>query len=243
MSEKLNALIGIVTKDRYACLDVLLHSLRHDHNPIVIVDASGNPDLSCTEGYPRFYDTPMDKKAVVYNKNMLMRLFLNSRHEYLFIIEDDVKILDHEIFDLYVNASRKHGIHHMNFCGYPLPDRVRYDFNDDVQISENLMGVLSFYDRECLEKVGLMNEQLNHNCWEHIEHTARINRYYRFNPEFYHFPDVSNSWEYVRLQKTAPAIVKNEQYDRYIDEGRNIMIRSMGWQGMPMVSIRKLTIG
>jgi hypothetical protein len=241
MSE--NILIGIVTKDRYDCLDALLYSLRFNNYPTVIIDVSEHLELSHTEDYNRFYNTPLNRRAVVYNKNMIMRLFLNSGHDYLFIIEDDVKILDNDVFQYYVEASVKHNIHHMNFCGYPLPDRIRYDYNDDIQISENLMGVFSFYTKECIQNVGLMNERLCHNCWEHIEHTARINKYYKYNPEFYHFPDISNSWEYLRLQKTAPAIVKDEQYDRWMEEGKRIMVQSLGWQCMPIVSIKKLTIG
>ena len=64
-------MVGIVTKDRYDCLKVLLKSLREHVSSSIVVDASDNCKLDNLQQFPihcAFYN--VIKKQVVYNKNL-----------------------------------------------------------------------------------------------------------------------------------------------------------------------------
>ena len=175
MSEK-TYVIGIISKDRYDGLSTLLYSLRESTGFKVVIDVSDQlksnfNNREFVDGV--FYNIPDGKTAVVYNKNFIINLFLKSTNaDYLFLIEDDVKILDCDVFKEYINASEKYNIPHMNFNKLTseennqiiaLNKQVVYDYNKDIVVTERVHGAFQFYSRECLERVGVMNENLCNN--------------------------------------------------------------------------------
>lgn len=234
-------LVGIVTRHRYQGLDVLLNSLGPNFHPVVVVDLS-DPDkfMSCKDKCTILFKN-FPNKTVVYGKNALIRFFLNNTTEdYLFIIEDDIKVLDNDVFNRYIDVSNKYSIPHMNF-NRPVEEagEVVYNFNKDVKVSERVHGCFQFFTRRCLEKVGLMNTNLCHNCWEHIEHTARIHRAFRYQPNFWHFPDLIDSNEYLKHQR-IPSIINTPK--SIYDTDKIKMFNSLGWKSLPAVDIKRLKI-
>lgn len=237
-------LIGIVTKDRYEGLDVLIKSLKPlSHINILVIDASDifrNPKY-ITDDYPNvqvFRNDIRGYQQVVHNKNIIIHNFLRNNFKHLFILEDDIKILDCDVFEKYIEVSTKYNLPHMNFLGNPYLQENLYHINEDIQVSEKLQGVFSFYTRECIERVGLMNWELCHNCWEHVEYTARIHKEFNFNPVFNHYPDISNSWEYIKMQGLPSSIGSNN----YIQEDKIKMLNSLQWKHLPEVSIKRLDL-
>ena len=249
MSES-NYMIGIVTKDRYPSLKILLHSVRFKLDKVKVIDASdGDKIISIREQFPQvseyFYNVPDQRKPVVHNKNLLIDRFLRYTNcDYLFLIEDDIKVFFFFLFERYIEISNKYNIPHMNFCGRTdiNQQEVIYQINDDVQISEKLQGVFSFYTRSAIEQVGYMNPQLCHNCWEHIEYTARIHKQFNYTPQFYHFPDLNNSWEYIKMQNLPSVINNDKQHNQYVKKDKNIFLKSMGWNSLPYVDIKRFDV-
>ena len=234
----MNYFIGIVTKDRYEGLDVLLKSLRQPTSvPILIIDVSTcfRKASVITDVYPNvtvYQNTIEDYKTVVHNKNIILHNFLKTSYDYLFLIEDDVKVLDVDVFEKYIETSEKYNIPHMNF-GNP-SDKMSYTV-DDLQINEKLQGVFGFYTKQCIKTVGLMNPLLCHNCWEHVEYTARIHQVYNYSPVFFHFPDIIDSCEYLKLQKLKSTINSNE----YVDTDKRLMCSLLNWKNFPEISIKR----
>jgi len=201
----LKKLICIITKDRYTALDILLKSLRNTEN-IIIIDASENPIKNTS--YQRFYNIP--NQSIMSNKNMALQIFLKSNVDYLFIIEDDLKILDLDVFDEYIEKSIKYHIPHMNFNLYD-KNSLTYDLNEDIAVSEHCNGCFQFFTKECIQKAGLMDTDFKYNCVEHIEHTLRIQKMCGYIPWAWHFPDLKHSSDFIRCQNIKSSRNNNKQ--------------------------------
>jgi len=236
-------MVGVVTKDRYDTLSVLLKSLREHLSSCIVVDASDNLGLDTLRKFNfhcGFYNVL--NKPVVFNKNLLMRFFLeNSDRDYLFIVEDDIKILDPDVFYEYIRVSKKHGIPHLVFSEKGDKD-CTYKLNEDVDVHEHAQGAFNFYTRECLERTGMMDERFCHNCWEHLEHTARIHREFGYRPAFWHFPDVAASFELLKYQRMQQNNNLGKTNDEWLKKDRLLFMQLMGWDDFPPLSKKMLAI-
>ena len=238
-----NFIIGVITKNRYNSLTVLLKSLKSYINNTIIVDVSDNINYNILQQYNYLkLFIPKNNTAVVFNKNRLIEYFLNQTNKpYLFLIEDDIKILDIDVFNLYIKILEKYNLPYLNFGGKN-DDRMKYNINDDITVHENLQGNFTLYSRECLNSVGIMNEQLCHNCWEHVEHIARIHMKYNYDPVFWHFPDIKNSYEYIKEQEIESIINKDNNHSDWIQKDKSILLRLLGWSNLPNISSKRLNI-
>lgn len=234
----MNYMIGIVTHNRYDALNVLLKSLRNIKVPILVIDSSLNPQS--TTNNIVYHNDLKGYQSVVHNKNIIIHNFLKNHYDYLFIIEDDIKILDIDVFDQYIEISKKYNIPHMNFGGR-IDNQIVYDLNNDITIYENLQGCFSFYSKTALQKVGLMSPKLDKNCWEHIEHTIKIHQIYNYNPIFYHFPDIKNSWHYILMQD-IPSIINSPEQQNIVQKYKKIMLNNLRWKSLPDVSIKRFDL-
>jgi hypothetical protein len=200
--------IGIVTCDRPEFCKNLLDSLPQLDN--VFVENTGNNLFVHKDVEIHKFQT---KTPVVFGKNALFRRILaETDAEYIFILEDDIVISDKTVFDKYIETSEKTGIQHMNFGfsqkenldenGNPLYKKiVDYPNGAKIVLTHNILGAFSMYTRECLEKVGIMNELYNENSFEHVEFTHRI-ALAGFAGYFWNFEDVYGSWDMISNQGT-----------------------------------------
>jgi len=90
--------------------------------------------------------------------------------------------------------------------------------------------MFSFFTREVLERVGLIDEQF-YNAWEHVDHTYRIIKA-GFHPPFWWFADLANSH---KLLTEAPGAIdnssianKSEQWAKNVYGGREIYLKKHG---------------
>jgi len=229
-------MIGIITKDRYHGLEVLLNSLNPINESIVIMDASIHPRISNIE-YTRFFNIhPSNTTQVVFNKNALIRIFLRSTEEHLFLIEDDIKILDNDVFEEYILKGKQYNLCHMNF-NKPRTNELIYSMNSDITVYEHCEGGFQYFNRKCLEITGLMDESFCNNMWEHVEHTIRIHRDNGYIPWVWHFPDLSYSSEMIRYQNIESSIKKDSVL---VDKEMNRMWNKFG--GFQPIDIQRLKI-
>jgi len=203
MREKIG--MGIVTYNRPHLLEKLYETIGDSVGGIVIVN-DGTPisnKLLCDE----WIDNPTNI-GVGRSKNKCLRYLLSQGYDYIFIAEDDVYIKDPEVFEKYIEASKKTGIQHFNFSqhgvmnkegftnsGSPNPRKV-IDYGDiRVPLFPHCVGAFSFYTRKCLEQVGLIDEAF-FNAAEHVDHTYKIIKE-GMHPPFWFFADIENSNEYI----------------------------------------------
>jgi len=188
-------------------------------------------------------------------KNRALKHLVDRGCDYIFLLEDDMLILDKTVFDEYIAASEVSGIQHFNYGpGSPFnrkqviqnfdlhnrhlldqhsaPNpRLVVDYGDvKVALYEHTVAMFSFFTKEVLEKVGYIDEEY-YNAWEHVDHTYRIIKA-GYHPPFWWFADIANSERYLT---EAPGAIdnssianKSDQWQKNVYEGREIYLRKHG---------------
>lgn len=192
--------VGITTCNRPDMLEVLLESLNSckiDH--VVIINDGDDPVDSVNPEYVVINNET--NLGVGKCKNILLdHLTTECDVEHIFLIEDDMVVLDPDVFSVYINTSKSTNIPHLNFClhgednkkdGEANPKLI-IDYGDVcVSLYHNIYGALSYYHADVIQEIGLMDEQYN-NAMEHVDHTMQIIKA-GLHPPFRWFVDVTDS--------------------------------------------------
>jgi GT2 family glycosyltransferase len=213
---------------------------------VVINDGGDIPDWDLPYGK---WINKKTNAGVAKAKNDALKLLLEGQCDYLFLIEDDMVVIDPSVFEQYIEACCVSGIQHFNYgpgspfnrkqkiSGFDLHNRHLLDQSSEpnpklivdyktckVALYEHTVGMFSFFTKNVLEKVGLIPE-IYPNCWEHVDHTYEIIKA-GYHPPFWWFADLAHS---DKLLQTAPdaiensAIAKDKQdWNRRVMEGREI---------------------
>ena len=219
--------LGIITCNRPDYLRKLLISLvlcQSQLESLVIVN-DGKPitdfDLSFGEWIENKTNIGVGK-----SKNKALKFLVEKECDYIFLIEDDMLILDQSIFKQYIDASKVSGIQHFNFGpGSPFnrkqkiqnfdlhnrhlldeesePNpRVIIDYKDtQIALYQHCTGTFSFFTKEVLQRVGYIDENYT-NAWEHVDHTYNIIKA-GYHPPFWWFADLANSHKLITPQENA----------------------------------------
>ena len=94
-----------------------------------------------------------------------------------------------------------HNRHELNEESDPNPKLIVDYKTSKIALYEHITGMFSFFTRECLTNVGLIDEDYK-NAWEHVDHTNRIINA-GYHPPFWWFADIANSTDYIDSQKDA----------------------------------------
>lgn len=260
MKEKVG--LAIVTCNRPDYLRNLLNTLipcsKFIDELVIVNDGAPVTDFDLSQGV--WLDNPTNL-GVGKSKNKGMRYLLDKDCDYIFVIEDDMLVLDPTVFSRYIDAYKKSGIHHFNYgpgspfnrrqtiANFDLHNRHLLDQDTDpnpklildyntvkVSLFEHTVAMFSFFTREVLEKVGLIDEEF-YNAWEHVDHTYRIIKA-GYHPPFWWFADLYDSHKYLT---EAPGAIDNssianktEQWEKNVYGGREIYKRKHGhYPNMP----------
>jgi GT2 family glycosyltransferase len=169
--------------------------------------------------------------CVAHSKNVVFKELLKRGCDHCFVIEDDVAILDPRIFERYIKLSEVTKIQHFNFGyhgpankkdGCPTP-RLLINFSkSNIEIAFNLhcVGAFSYYSKNCLETVGLMDEKFV-NAWEHVDHTYKIIKA-DMHPPFWWFADYADSHKMIKelaCSEVNSTIRSRSDWKKNIQEG------------------------
>lgn len=261
--------IGIITCNRPDYLKTLLDSIKYcNWAEFIIVNDGDEIDLP---GYSYYIHKNETNLGVGKSKNVAMKHLLDKGCDYIFIIEDDMIILDDTVFDKYIQASKISGIQHFNYGpGSPFnrkqtiqnfdlhnrhlldqhtePNpRLVIDYGNDIKVSlfEHTVAMFSFFTREVLETVGLYDEAY-YNAWEHVDHTYMIIKA-GYHPPFWYFADIFDSHKYLT---EAPGAIdnssianKSEQWEKNVYGGREIYKQKHGhYPNQPPYSTKERVI-
>jgi GT2 family glycosyltransferase len=260
MSTKIG--VGIITCDRPHYLKQLLESLEGCKVDEVVVVNDGKHIEHFNDcggkylpGNSALYEQIPQRQGVGKGKNRIMSLLLEKGCDYIFVIEDDMIVLDKNIFQKYIEAHKQSGIHHFNYGpGSPFNRKqdIHFDlhnrhllkqdsevnpkliieYSKDIRVAlyEHTVAMFSFFTKEVLEKVGLIDEQF-YNAWEHVDHTYRIIKA-GYHPPFWWFADLADSH---KLLTEAPGAIDNSSIANKSDEwaknvygGREIYLKKHG---------------
>jgi GT2 family glycosyltransferase len=258
MSTKIG--VGIITCDRPDYLKGLLKSLDDTNIDCLYIINDGKPlkehnvNIRLSEKVRLHEQTPQ-RQGVAKAKNQAMCYLLRENCDYIFVIEEDMLILDKDIFNKYIEAYKLSGIHHFNYGpGSPFNRKqdIQFDlhnrhllkqdsepnpklvieYSKDIKVAlyEHTVAMFSFFTREVLEKVGLIDEQF-YNAWEHVDHTYRIIKA-GYHPPFWWFADLTDSH---KLLTEAPGAIdnssianKSEEWAKNVYGGRELYLIKHG---------------
>lgn len=250
--------ICVSTCDRPKYIDSFIESI-HDCNYITCVCDDGHDPVTGLPKDIRHIRTDKPRSGVAKNKNNGIKYLIDSQCDYIFCFEDDCVVKNYQLFNEYIDASEKTGIQHFNFGpgspwnrkqkdasiignlskrmlasqqGEPMPKMlVDYGVNNiKIALYTHVVGMMSFFTRECIDIVGLYDEEY-YNAWEHVDHTLRIINQY-MHPPFWYFADIENSCDYIKEQKDEKAnssLSKNEEeFNKLVRDGAVIFSNKHG---------------
>ena len=219
--------VGITTCNRVDFLHNLLNSLnvcREFVDEIVIVN-DGTPINVPNIAHSSLLQNPTNL-GIAKSKNIALKELKQKECEYYFLIEDDVIVIQPQVFEKYISASKDTGIEHFNFGpGSPFNRKqtiANFDLHNRHLLSEtseanpkavieyntckialyqHITGMFSFYTNNVLDKVGLMDEKF-FNAWEHVDHTQQIINA-GYHPPFWWFADIFESDKYITTSESA----------------------------------------
>tara|TARA_R110002050_G_scaffold6130_10_gene25997 strand:+ start:338 stop:1159 length:822 start_codon:yes stop_codon:yes gene_type:complete len=156
--------------------------------------------------------------GVGISKNEAMKLLLEKGCEHIFIMEDDIFVMNDNVFSKYIKAAQESGVWHLMF-GYhgpanknpdtklPVPRLVmKYDNGVSLAFNRHCVGAFCYYHKAVLNNVGLMDERYI-NAWEHVSHSLSIVEA-GLLPGYWWWPDIANSWDYLGEQACSEEIEK-----------------------------------
>jgi hypothetical protein len=130
MSERIGC--AIITCDRPEMFKKCFSSDFSKIDQLIIINDGKKFDLNwCLHntnfdesGYPKpsviIINTDEPYSGVAKSKNLALEYLLDRGFDHIFLMEDDMRIIDNSIFDAYINASKATGIQHLMF-GYHGP--------------------------------------------------------------------------------------------------------------------------
>ena len=197
--------VGIITCNRYFLFKECIGSLPDADVIVIVNDGEPYPALSYPSRIANLIQHHTNK-GVGRSKNDAFKFLLDAGCTHIFLCEDDIKILNPQIYREYIRVSDYSGIRHLNFAyhgprnksqkGIPSPRKIiNYSKGVNISLNLNLTGAFSYYTRDVLEQCGLM-DPLFKNMVEHVDHTNKIIRK-GFHPPFWWFADVADSHRFI----------------------------------------------
>ena len=201
--------VGVITCNRPEFCRVCLNSLpKSKIDELVIVNDGSSLPFDLSFGHEIKNETNL---GVGKSKNKAMQYLLDKGCDYIFIIEDDMKLIDGNIFKAYINASKETGIQHFMFAyhgpankngisgGLPSPRKViEYPSGLKISLNQHCVGAFCMYTKEALQDVGLFDTEFN-NAFEHVHHSYALCKK-GYCTEYWWWPDIANSIEYIQEQ-------------------------------------------
>ena len=204
MSETIG--VGIITCNRPEFFKKCRESIKKEwYDHIVVVNDGNGPIFDANA--PAIGTTGME--GVGKAKNQAIRHLQEKDCDYIILVEDDM-LFKKNLFNEYIKAHKTTGIHHFMFAyhgpankagisgGEPVPRKV-IDYGDiQISLNQHCVGAVCFYTKECLENIGLYDEEYT-NAFEHVDHSYQLAKNKYCTP-YWWWPDISNSLDYVEEQ-------------------------------------------
>lgn len=195
--------VGIVTCDRVSFFKKAVNSIPAIDHLVVVND--GKPYDN--EVYPAHAEVIQHdfNMCVGISKNHAIQHLMDKGCDHIFLMEDDIEIIDQNICDEYIRTAKASGIWHLNYGlhgsynrkpdGKPIRKHVAEINGVKIDLYHNILGAWSYYYKGIIKNCGLMDERY-HNAWEHVDHTYTIIQK-GLHPPFWYFADIHQSENFI----------------------------------------------
>lgn len=203
--------IGVVltTYQRFSrfkeCFEHLIANSR-DVEEIVIVDDCSKLDR---DKYDKYFETILPSNIHVFvntenfgvgiSKNRGIKYFYDKGYDYIFTLEDDINVVNPNVFIKYIEMSEQTGFQYINFALHgPLNKGHKQVFNInglEVAIYPHIVGAFSLHTKKLIDEIGFYDEKFV-NAWEHVDYCYQAAKKELTTP-FWMFVDLINSDSYL----------------------------------------------
>ena len=207
--------------------------------PFVVIN-DGNPyDISEYRDDMTVIQHPVNRK-ISRSKNDAIQYLLSFNTEWIFLMENDMRLIDPKVFERYIEVANDSGLLHLNYDLHgndnwnegrinPKPRLVYGDRG--IALYSYAGGCFQLFHRSLFEKIGYFDEYYQ-NCWEHLDLTFRITL------SGYHTPywlsaDVIDSHNLIKqIDYNIESTVSTESINDYYRKGLDYWKDKFGmWVG------------
>ena len=201
--------VAIITCNREEFLHQAVESIDRDAVGEIFVVNAGAHLKNKPEGI-KVIQCNRNPTVVGIAKNIALREMKKNGYEFLFLMEDDVRVKDNRVFQKYIETAMdsglwagqlSYGVHGGIGGGNVSPDgtplkrlTVQYTANK-VDLYRNSFHAFVLYHANTLNHIGYFSENYL-NAAEHLDHylTAYLKG---LGCNYWYFPDIENSFEYL----------------------------------------------
>lgn len=207
--------IGITTFNRPDYLKQCLESLTKNIKSVDFISVYNDgstveyPEITKPSNVEEFhYLFNEQNHGVAHAKNALLRAMIGAGCDHLFLLEDDILLLDDKAITEYIRIGEEYGFEHFMFAHHGAANAggsVYSDSNIDYfpacvgawcyYTKSSLLKLKEIEEKQGLEYPGFFDENF-HNAWEHVEHTKRLGDA-GFTGWFGMFVDIKDSKKYI----------------------------------------------
>jgi len=171
--------LGICTYHRIDYLKQCIESLEDNNwggaDEVVVVDDCSTDGTQDYLNNKNIYDNVYlkeENKGVAHSKNIIINELMDKGCDHIFIMEDDILMKNSNTCQHYIDYAKRFKLEHLNFAHHgPMNKQSLPDYKG-ITVYPNCVGAFSYYTRNCIDKVGLMDENFK-NAFEHVYHTWR----------------------------------------------------------------------
>lgn len=207
--------VVLITYNRFnrfkECFENLLKN-RRDIDKIVIVEDFSDKDRNKYDEYFKnilFNDIQIIKntenKGVGKSKNKGLKTLFDEGFDYVFTLEDDINVINPDVFKEYIDTAEKTGYHYINFGLHGklnVGRKVLAEKNGkSFWLFPECVGAFSLHSKKLIDEVGYY-DSFFYNAMEHVDYYYRASLKELATP-FNYFIDIANSDEYLQEQEAS----------------------------------------
>jgi hypothetical protein len=111
---------------------------------------------------------------ITKTKNKLLKEMLETDADYFFLVEENCRVLDESVYQIFIDISQKTGIEALMYPRGSLNKRIPFDDDPYIEYWSDFVSSFSMFTRNVIEKVGYMDEEMPENTWQDLEYAKRI---------------------------------------------------------------------
>ena len=163
--------------------------------------------------------TDTDRRGSAYAKNELIHKFYEEGKLYyhIFLFDDDCYPVIDGWQEKIIEWAKKNNIHYLG--GIDVKGiEINGGYGDTILSERPYVGAYFFMDRQCIEKVGYINERLVKYGWEDVSYSVRVKKVFGLT-RGYPFPVWMNMYLHSMdmFGETSIPNMSDEEKQKYIE--------------------------
>jgi len=210
MNDKIGiGLVSLNSSEHFIKCATSIISLGIDIHAVLAQDSQYPKDLTRHFKSIKYFNSKIPSNWV---KNHLLRLMINDGYKHLFLINDNVEIIDSNIFALYIITGNKTGIKYLNAIEPNnvsiIKNTIDYDQDTSVVFSSSLTSDFTYINKSVIKNIGYLDERFPADT-ANLELLVRaINNNY--HPPLGWYADINNSNLYIKYNGYNKTNISNK---------------------------------